>query len=604
MNEQGPNNLPPVEATGSGNKNRHRRKSRKSQEAASLGGLAANVIWQRESEERPKTRPLFEALQVERPDKPATEKTTKPAETTSDKEESTEKSVATTAEDTETTTPDDTPETTTADTPEDQELEASLGELNDDELHYAASQYLQVRGMEVAAEQISVEPESPEAAALNIDAEYVETMRATLDGNPDMSPEAASDIAYEQTVAEHDLSPEPIAQPVPEALIPPVAPEADGPEEPPAIPPSSGGGARPPLPPEFGPSGGAPSFPEQPAAAAFNKAPQKPVSEALSSHEAAHFERRGETRGLLVGGILGYLIGRRRGRIRTERQLKPIQARLEKQVTQLHETIAAKERQLRSAAALQVEAQRQVIAPASTSERPAATITPENTPLAPPPPPTERLQPPIFEAPAVPLAAATVAGEVVRHELATPPPAEQAPTNTPEAARPKQIGPEQVAGLTTEELVAVSAQIKVGGENLQEIYSAKRISEPGLRAIVLEYVRGGNVKKALKRELLNKELTYERDPWMRKGLSARLASAGSVVGGAGSAVATVATKAKPKIAEHSKKAKDVSKRLGTKALEQSRQLEQRNDELQRLIVRSWLGITIFLLLIVIILLIR
>lgn len=50
---------------------------------------------------------------------------------------------------------------------------------------------------------------------------------------------------------------------------------------------------------------------------------------------------------VLVGGIVGYLIGRRRGRIKTEKKLLPIQHKLEKQVTDLQQKIILREEKIR-----------------------------------------------------------------------------------------------------------------------------------------------------------------------------------------------------------------------------------------------------------------
>lgn len=57
---------------------------------------------------------------------------------------------------------------------------------------------------------------------------------------------------------------------------------------------------------------------------------------------------------LLVGGIVGYLIGRRRGRIKTENRLIPIKKSLEKKVKNLDEKISIREAKIRTLVAEKV----------------------------------------------------------------------------------------------------------------------------------------------------------------------------------------------------------------------------------------------------------
>jgi uncharacterized protein YicC (UPF0701 family) len=73
------------------------------------------------------------------------------------------------------------------------------------------------------------------------------------------------------------------------------------------------------------------------------------------------------------------------------------------------------------------------------------------------------------------------------------------------------------------EVLALAEKISIDGTSLRKIYEAKQITEPGLRRLTREYLRGGNVKAALQQELAVKEMQYERDPQMRDRLAASYA---------------------------------------------------------------------------------
>lgn len=118
-----------------------------------------------------------------------------------------------------------------------------------------------------------------------------------------------------------------------------------------------GGGTPPPPPPPGGaagggfgatppPGGGAgPPFPVGPVGGSFGPMGgglRPPVHVAVEAPA-----RRNGRRELLVGGLVGYLIGRRRGRIKTEKKLLPIQKSLERQVKDLSYQITDRELKIR-----------------------------------------------------------------------------------------------------------------------------------------------------------------------------------------------------------------------------------------------------------------
>jgi hypothetical protein len=676
MEELG-SNLSPGPAESVPSKEKKRRGKRKQEEAASLGGLAAeSLIWQREKEspatpEVPKARPILDALLAEKEKNRETEKP-KPNEAAETKRATEEpETTADTKEDATTVTNEETAEASEYDTagaerdgasPEmedvesrdgedGEELDSTLTTLTPEETQHATSEYLQIRRMELAAEQADAETGSEEAAALAADEQLLAKISDKLEADPDMPTEAAATEAMDEVMAELGVE-EPEAHVAPaetglETPAPPMEAAEATPIDPPDVPAPTtvpaaraaqpvstamaSGNMAPPIPPaEYEPPAAA-EPPERPVAA---RAARTSTEHVIPYDESLYMERRAQTRGLLVGGVLGYLIGRRRGRIKTEKRMRPIQEKLEKQVEQLHEVIARKEREVRvvaaekayaarhtpievaapiaaaaEAALVGVAPDRQVV-PVQASQAAAAELRPEPIGHTAPVPQMERapfVQPiPAFgqetapqPAPApianfenfVPPAAAVALATEHMQPYARNAQAEQGAANSPA---------HQIEMLNTEELLEVAAHVRVGKENLRAVYEERRITEPGLRHILIEYVRGGNVKKVLKQELTNKEMTYERDPRLRKHLAATLSSAGTATG----AVAAVAAKAKPKISEKSKKLAIVSKNAGAKAIEKSRQIEEQDKEMQQFILRMWMGVTIFLALIAIVLLLR
>lgn len=73
----------------------------------------------------------------------------------------------------------------------------------------------------------------------------------------------------------------------------------------------------------------------------------------------------------------------------------------------------------------------------------------------------------------------------------------------------------QIATLNRSELLALSEKIMVDGTSLRQIYETHLIGEQGLRRLVAEYLHGGDVKKILRREIVEHEIDFERDPVLR-----------------------------------------------------------------------------------------
>ncbi len=201
---------------------------------------------------------------------------------------------------------------------------------------------------------------------------------------------------------------------------------------------------------------------------------------ATTPRQATETESTGS---LIVGNIVSYLIGQRRGRIKSEKRLMPIQKKLEAQVKTLQTEIVAKEFTIRQAVAEKVRAEK-----VNPIEKPNRAKAPEANRLHSAVPP-ERI------------------GRVVI---------------TAEASKPAKVEKatllpidRHVETLSRADLLELSSKISIEGTNLRNAFENHLIGEKGLRRIVIEHLRGGDIRKVLKREILEHEIDFERDPMMR-----------------------------------------------------------------------------------------
>jgi hypothetical protein len=227
---------------------------------------------------------------------------------------------------------------------------------------------------------------------------------------------------------------------------------------------------------------------------------------------------------VIAGLIIGYLIGRRRGRKKTEKRLIPIQKKLEKQVGQLEQNLLASEYRvkqlvtksnkdsktrfykeqhqifnkdnLKSAAALPTSIRLEEIRPLQRVKAPEARLLHAAKPAP------ER-----------------IGRLLVETEIHTKARVEQ---HKPET-RPKEviktefksIGLKQVETMNRVDLLKISQKMFVEGTSLRQIYETHLVGEKGLRRLVTEYLKGGDVQKVLRKEIVEREIDFERDPIMR-----------------------------------------------------------------------------------------
>ena len=73
----------------------------------------------------------------------------------------------------------------------------------------------------------------------------------------------------------------------------------------------------------------------------------------------------------------------------------------------------------------------------------------------------------------------------------------------------------RIETISRADLLELSAKTLVDGSTLRQVYETNLITERGLRRILIEHLRGGDIKRALRRELVEHEKDFERDPNMR-----------------------------------------------------------------------------------------
>lgn len=208
----------------------------------------------------------------------------------------------------------------------------------------------------------------------------------------------------------------------------------------------------------------------------------------VSRREAAHYERQAQSRGLLVGGVVGYLLGRRRGRIKTEKRLKSVESKLTQQVSQIEARLGEKEVAIRQLARQRPVEARSLAKPQNTAMEAAPAVS--------------RSQ--LERTAAVPASHSEKGAE--RITRAVP----EAPLRPGlEAAQPT------VETMNKSELLTFAATITVGETNLRRVYEAQLVDERGLRRLIREQQAGHDLRRALAREFLVKELKFERDPTLQ-----------------------------------------------------------------------------------------
>lgn len=280
---------------------------------------------------------------------------------------------------------------------------------------------------------------------------------------------------------------------------------------PPDFPPQSQGygGGNVPRPPEYFVGG----------AGQTNHANHLAPSGASAESGEPRYTRANVVGAALVGGIVGYLIGRRRGRIKTEKKLLPVQKKLEKAVSSLENDMFRKEIALRKVAREQQDQQKvmdRLKRRGARQEQQLATADRQREQSAEQPVVMARHVLEKVRAPA--LEANQLHGKKLPPErigkvlMSAERPTLELNKKTEWKDRPISGRP---ATMGRHELMAVSEKIAVNNTNLRRIYESHLVGEQGLRRLVEAHMRGGDIQKVLQQEMLEHQIDFERDPVMR-----------------------------------------------------------------------------------------
>ncbi|HET8991991.1 MAG TPA: hypothetical protein VFN31_03090 [Candidatus Saccharimonadales bacterium] len=280
--------------------------------------------------------------------------------------------------------------------------------------------------------------------------------------------------------------------------------EAEDPIQPIADAGGSGGGRKPPVAP--GPSGNTP--PPNPYRSSRFNSSVMPASGNLSTptYNTIRRDHHDYWSGFMTGGVVGYFVGHRRGRIKTEKKLNKVKNKLEKQVKQIDNKLARQEYTIRRLVKNQSE----------IGNKKEASLKIERQPK----PATEIKQTTIKEILASAPAAEMHIGKLVmserplREEVIRPSSTnkERVPQKPISSNREKPVS---VDTMNRQELLKASEDIVIDGSSLRQIYETQLVGEKGLRRLVDEHLKGGDLKKALNNEILERQIDFERDPAMR-----------------------------------------------------------------------------------------
>ncbi len=366
-----------------------------------------------------------------------------------------------------------------------------IEQLADDEIQYTVESIAEERTNSLQEELEQAEPGSSQEAEIVAGAAFVENLLDHVkDGEPidesvmdaalaeaitDITGEMAgesstAEASIEDSADEEDNSSATIASSSTGSVA---GGSGSGSGGAPPTPPAASGGIGmppPPRPPQaIGMSGGGPSIP--------SGAVGPPTASYETSHD--HTDNHSHVKYVLAGGIVGYLVGRRRGRIKTEATLLPIQKKLESQVGTLAEQIEDRERSIRNLA------REQYARHTFDTPRVVETLNAKNEKRA------ERAK---QSPPLTPEQTVTLNREA------------PASSTNPETKRfTVDRSEKKVETMLLADLLLVAQGIEINGQSVKSIFEAGKIDAPALRRIIKEFMSNGDYKKELMQSMRPEE---------------------------------------------------------------------------------------------------
>ena len=212
--------------------------------------------------------------------------------------------------------------------------------------------------------------------------------------------------------------------------------------------------------------------------------------------------------GFMTGGIVGHFIGHRRGRIKTEKKLETVRNKLSRRINVIEKDLKTQEYTIRKLVRNQAE-----VSPGKITALRAEQIgqAKEITKSM-----SKRELPIALAAPEIHIGKLVMSERSVSREAAIIAAASGLRVDKSDhKILDKNKNVVSVDSMSNQELLKASEEIIIDGTSLRQIYETQLVGEKGLRRLVNEYVRGGDLKKALKNEILERQIDFERDPAMR-----------------------------------------------------------------------------------------
>lgn len=390
--------------------------------------------------------------------------------------------------------------------------EPALDKLDAEEKKLVANEYVDARVNDVREELAGTEENSPDEAAALANATLLETINEKLDENDaatdelldDAVAETIAELELEQNTEENEASEDPEnteSEPATEneateiddeeddasAVLPTVStpttptPASTSPINatiPPPVPPippltplgtptPSGGGGGGAFVPPIG------TFPgTSPNSSSGNVRPNTVTERVVEKGPVGRY--------LLVGGIIGYLVGKRSGRIKTEKKLIPIQHKLEKEVIDLQQKIALREEKIRKLAYEQVaekpEKQLKIIERIEKRQEQKS----------------KKLEKEVIN---------PRSEQIGKFALTTERPRHTETNLKQEVSIPVEL-------MTVAELLSVAEKVPAEGTNVKKLYETNQVDQQGLRRLIRAYMRGEKLDNILKDNLRIPEEFY------------------------------------------------------------------------------------------------